>query len=134
MLDIIDKLIEVFTAGRVAIRLSPTDRFNDMYDSNPMDLMKYLLFELDKRNISFVELKRDSEYETTNSNNDPPRKHPRDLIPNFYKDLRQFYKGNIVANDGVSLDEAINLLYSGFCNAVSFGTLSISNPDLAIRL
>lgn len=65
LLEVIDQLIEVFSAGRVAIRLSPTDRFNDMYDSNPLELMKYLLSELDKRNLAFVELKRDSPYETS---------------------------------------------------------------------
>jgi len=29
-----------------------------MYDSNPLELMKYLLGELNKRDLAFVELKR----------------------------------------------------------------------------
>ena len=40
------------------MRLSPTGRVGDMYDSNPLELMKYLLGELSKRNLAFVELKR----------------------------------------------------------------------------
>jgi len=40
------------------VRLSPTGRVNDMYDSNPLQLMKYILGELTNRNLAFVELKR----------------------------------------------------------------------------
>jgi len=40
------------------VRFSPTGRVKDMYDSNPLELMKYLLGELSKRNLAFVELKR----------------------------------------------------------------------------
>ena len=29
-----------------------------MYDSNPLELMKYLFSELEKRDIAFIELKR----------------------------------------------------------------------------
>ena len=44
------------------------------------------------------------------------------------------YKGNLIANDGVSIEEAINLTSTGIAQAVSFGTLSISNPDLPLRV
>ena len=53
-----DVLINVFGSGRVSVRFSPTGRANDMYDSNPLELMRYILGELSKRNLAFVELKR----------------------------------------------------------------------------
>jgi len=56
----VDVLSNVFGSGRVAVRFSPTGRVNDMYDSNPLELMKYILGELSKRNLAFVELKRQS--------------------------------------------------------------------------
>jgi len=40
------------------VRFSPTGRVKDMYDSNPLELMKYILGELSNRNLAFVELKR----------------------------------------------------------------------------
>ena len=40
------------------MRFSPTGRVKDMYDSNPLELMKYILGELSNRNLAFVELKR----------------------------------------------------------------------------
>lgn len=42
----------------MAVRLSPTGRFGDMYDSDPISLMKYVLKELEKKDLAFVELKR----------------------------------------------------------------------------
>lgn len=46
------------------MRLSPTGRFNDMYDSYPFDLYKYILGELEKKNLHFVEMKRHGIYES----------------------------------------------------------------------
>jgi len=54
---VLDVLINVFGSDRVGVRLSPTDRYNEMYDSNPKELMKYVLKELDKKNLFFVEVK-----------------------------------------------------------------------------
>lgn len=49
--------MQVFGKGKVGIRISPTGRVNDMYDSNPLATYSYLLKELDKRQIGFVEIK-----------------------------------------------------------------------------
>ena len=57
-LEVIDALSSVFGSQRVAVRLSPTGRVNGMYESNPLESTKYLLGELSKRNLAFVELKR----------------------------------------------------------------------------
>jgi N-ethylmaleimide reductase len=55
-LEILDELIDVFGEGRVGIKLSPICTFNDMSDSNIFGLMDYLITELNRRNIAFVEL------------------------------------------------------------------------------
>lgn len=62
-LEIMDHLIEVFGPGRVGIKLTPLGRFGDMYDENPLALLEYLFNEFNKRNIAFVELKKDQEPE-----------------------------------------------------------------------
>jgi len=54
---VLDVLINVFGSDRVGVRLSPTDRYNEMYDSNPKELMKYVLKELDKKIFSLLKLK-----------------------------------------------------------------------------
>jgi len=82
-LEVIDALISVFGSGRVSARFSPTGRVGDMYDSNPMELMKHLLGELSKRNLAFVELKRHRGIEETGMNN-KNRVDPEVQIPNFF--------------------------------------------------
>lgn len=55
-----DELIAVFGKERTGIRITPSGRFNDMYDSNPVETYSYLLTELDKKGIAFVEIKEAS--------------------------------------------------------------------------
>lgn len=57
-LEALDAITSVYGADKVGIKLSPTGRYNDMYDSNPLELLKVLLKELEKRKIAFVEVKR----------------------------------------------------------------------------
>ncbi|KAL4506994.1 hypothetical protein ABPG72_001415 [Tetrahymena utriculariae] len=130
-LEVIDVLISVFGAGRVSVRFSPTGRTNDMYDSNPLELMTYLLFELDKRNIAFVEIKRYNPFDV--QINKSHQISPEIQIPDFFKTLRKLYKGNIIGNDSITLTEAETLVQEKTVEAVSFGMLSIFNPDLVQR-
>lgn len=106
-------------------------RFNDMYDSNPLALLTYLLPELDKRNLAFVEIKRHSPYEVNPSD---PRQNAADQIPDFFPTIRKLFKTNLIANDSVSIEEANKLINEGIVSAVAFGTWSISNPDLPYRV
>lgn len=43
MSEVLDALISVYGSERVSIRFSPTGRFNDMFDSNPLETMKEAL-------------------------------------------------------------------------------------------
>ena len=52
-----DQLIDVFGKGRVGLRISPTGRINDMFDSDPIPLYSYLLERLNEKGIAFVEIK-----------------------------------------------------------------------------
>lgn len=40
----------------------------------------------------------------------------------------------MIANDGISIEEATELVKSGTAEAVAFGVKSISNPDLPERV
>lgn len=139
MLECIDALIEVFGAGRVAARFSPTGRFNDMYDSDPIGLMKYALKELEKRNIAFVEVKRHGaldyrKYPQGQTTDEKGRVLPKFQIPDFYKTIRSLYGGVLVANDAFDVDSAKEIIRDGYADIVSFGSLAIGNPDLSERI
>lgn len=58
MNEILDEFVAVFGANRVAIRIGLTGRFGDMYDSEALELTKHVLKDLERRKLSFVEVKR----------------------------------------------------------------------------
>lgn len=43
LLQVIDVVVEVFGADRVGVKLSPNGGFNDVSDSNPIELFSYII-------------------------------------------------------------------------------------------
>jgi len=70
--------------------------------------LAYLLPELDKRNLAFVEIKRHSPFEIKPSNN--LRKNPAEQIPDFFPTIRKLFKTPLIANDAISIEEANELI------------------------
>ena len=52
-----DELIKVFGKERTGLRVSPTGRIGDMYDSDPLKLYSYFIKKADEKGIAFVEIK-----------------------------------------------------------------------------
>ena len=55
-MQVVDEVSKVFGNKRVSVKISPVGRYNDMFDSDPKSLLKYVLEELNKRKIAFVEV------------------------------------------------------------------------------
>ena len=55
-LELIDIALKHFEPYQIGIKFSPVGRYNDMFDENPVETYSYILQQLDKRNIGFVEL------------------------------------------------------------------------------
>jgi 2,4-dienoyl-CoA reductase-like NADH-dependent reductase (Old Yellow Enzyme family) len=129
-LEIIQVLISVFGADKVGIKVSPTNRYNDMYDSDPKKLYKYLFGELSKLKIAFVEVVQSA---------DSP------YFPNFYniketvqiadsfKEFKSSFQGTFIANNNLTFESATQLVASGGADLVSFGRPFLANPDLVER-
>ncbi|KAL4512405.1 hypothetical protein ABPG72_005407 [Tetrahymena utriculariae] len=133
LLEAVDRLIDGFSAGNVSVRVSPTDRFNDMYDTNPLKLLSYLLPQLDEKGLQFVEVKRHSPVDPKKEK--PGRQLPDEQIPNFYETLRPLLKKTpFVGNTGISIEDGTKLVQQGTLDAVAFGYLGICNPDLPVRV
>ena len=79
-----------------------------------------MLKELETRKIGFVEI--------AESNDE------KSQLPDVAKVLKPFYSGVIINNAGFNPEKGINRIRSGIADAISFGTLYISNPDLAERI
>lgn len=115
LLEITDKLIEVWGAGRVGVHLAPRGDSHDMGDENPAQTFGYVARELGKRKIAFIFTR---EYQGDDS-----------LAPQ----LRQQFGGALIANERFTKEQANEWLAAGKCDAVAFGIPFIANPDLVKR-
>ena len=96
-----------------------------------MESYPVLLKELNKRKIGFVELKESTQFYAF------PNRFPttqQEQIPDVCKALRPYFSGIVIGNDSFTPETGIAKIRAGLCDAISFGRLYISNPDLAQRI
>ena len=128
VLECIDRFLKVYPSDRVGIKLSPVSRYQSMKDEDPVGLYKYLLKELNKRNILYVQLR---EAETIGV---VPVDNGSLQIKNVAKTFRKDVKGFLMSNQFGEYQEAERRLNEGEADLVAVGTDLISNPDLLLRL
>jgi N-ethylmaleimide reductase len=128
LLEVVDQAVNVWGAGRVGVRLSPYGTFNDMRDSDPIALFSYVLEHLSERKIGYLHLIE-------------PRSSLAGGADGTVKDasetraiFRKAFNGVLISAGGYTGEEAINAVQRGTVDAVAFGRLFISNPDLPKRL
>ena len=90
--EVLDAVSEVFTPHRVGVRFSPLNSFNDMQDSDPVALMKYLAAHLNPRDLAYVHLMRADFF----------GKQQADVVTPF----KELYSGQLIVNMGYSPEEA----------------------------
>jgi NADH:flavin oxidoreductase / NADH oxidase family/Alpha/beta hydrolase family len=115
LLEVTDAVVSVWGAGRVGVHLAPRGDLHDMGDSNLPVTFGYVARELGKRNIAFLCARESTK------------------APRLGPDLKTAFGGVYIANEGLSHDEAEAVVAAGEADAVAFGKLFISNPDLARR-
>ncbi len=121
-LEVVDAVIQEIGAGKVGIRLSPVTPFNDITDSDPQAVFSHLIEQLSLKGIAFIHMIEGA----TGGARD---------IPGFdYQWARKAFKGAYIANNSYDRQMAIDAVESGAADAVAFGRLYISNPDLVQRL
>jgi N-ethylmaleimide reductase len=116
MLEATDAVISVWGAGRVGMHLAPRGDAHSMGDSNPLATFGYVADELGKRGIAFIFTR-----ESLGENRISPA-------------LKKRFGGVLIANEGFNRESAQQVLDADEADAVSFGKLFISNPDLPRRL
>lgn len=122
LLEVTEAVIGVWGADRVGVRLSPSNTFNDMSDSDPRSTFGYAIEQLNQFGLAYLHLLEPSEADL---------RHGGEPIPT--KELRPLFQGNLMVNwayDKASGDAAIA---SGEADLVSYGKLFIANPDLPLR-
>ena len=116
MLEAADAASEVFGPELVGMHLSPRSDVMSMSDSDPAATFGYVASELGKRKLGFLMAR---EYEG-----------PDWLGPS----LKEQFGGVYIANEKFTKESADAAIARGDVDAVAFGKLFISNPDLPKRL
>lgn len=129
LLEIVDVVSTIFKNERVGVKISPVSKYNDMFDSDPLSIFKFLLQKLDAKNISFVEI---CDFEDI-SNPDFYETEFLEPITNIYKCLRPYFSKTIIGNTAFSFEKGNSYIRDGLIDMVTFGRLYISNPDLKER-
>jgi N-ethylmaleimide reductase len=110
-------------ANRTGIRLSPWSNANDVgIDSDTPALFGAVIDILNAANLAFLHV--------IEGQTGGPRDYPADGM----SALRARYRGLWIGNNGYDRSSAIAAVKGGRVDAVAFGRLYISNPDLAERL
>lgn len=115
LLEITDAVISVWGAKRFGVHLSPrSDKLPDP-DKHLRDTFEYIAKNLDHRQIGFIFV-RESIGESK-----------------VGQTIRQSFRGVYIANQELTKESADHVLKNNQADAVAFGELFISNPDLPQR-
>jgi 2,4-dienoyl-CoA reductase-like NADH-dependent reductase (Old Yellow Enzyme family) len=114
-LEVTDAAISVFGPSRVGMHLAPRSGVHGISDTNLPATFGYLATELGKKKIAFIAARESV--------------GPDSLGPA----LKQQFGGVYVANEALDQKSGQHLLDQGTADAIAYGKLFISNPDLPIR-
>jgi N-ethylmaleimide reductase len=127
LIEVTQAVSDVWGDNRIAVRLSPASIFNDMGDSQPMELFTYVVQQLNTMNLAYlhlVEPRINGVIEDENVD--------QEAIAS--KHLRKHFSGIIITAGGYNGASAQEIVESGDADLVAFGRHFVANPDLPERL
>lgn len=124
MLEVAEAMIGVWGRERVGVKLSPSNRFYGMYDSDARSTFGYVIAELDAKRVGHLHLMEP---------NAKDRESGPLQIECVAETFRPLISVPLIANAGFDREKASAALKSGTADLVSFGVLFIANPDLPER-
>ena len=119
LLEVTDAAIGIWGSGRVAVRISPLVPFNDMTESQPEALVRFVATELNRRHIAFLEIR-----------------HENHALPQEQATLavaRRHFDGVLMSNGSYTRESGEATLAGNKADAIVYGRPYIANPDLVER-
>jgi N-ethylmaleimide reductase len=126
-LEVLKAVAAVWGSERVGVRISPYGAFNDMSDSNPVGLFSYFIEQLNNLNLAYLHIIEPRS--TMAGGSDQVVSN----LPSTSHLFRKLFKGKVIMAGGYDRDSAERDVQSGGADAVAFGRIFISNPDLPER-
>ncbi len=120
LLEVTQAAIDVWGAERVGVKLSPSNTYNDMRDSDPVTTFSHAVSALNELNIGYVHIMEASAADL---------RHNGNAIP--VSVFRPHFKGTLIVNQDYHQLKAESILARGEADLVSFGALILGQPRLA---
>jgi len=117
--EVVEAVCNAIGSGKVGVRISPENSFNDMHDSDAQNTFNAVTDMLNGYHLAYLHV---LEGDMTNTN--------RTLD---YKQIKSRFAGPYMANNRYGFERATQAVIKGEADLVSFGKLYISNPDLVER-
>ena len=128
LLEVTQAAIEVWGTNRVGVRLSPYGIANDSGEADPMSLYTHVVNALGPLGLAYLHF-----IEPRSSGAGRAEVNWQN-VPSAMVLFRPIWQGVLIAAGGFSGEAAEAAIRQGHADAVAFGRIFISNPDLPRRL
>ena len=115
LLACLDTMIAATSPGFVAVKIGPGWTFHDVFDDHPVATYTYVVRELSKRGIAYLQVGNYG------------------MDWDVYGTLRPLFDGPAMFVAGYTRQSAAAAINAGGADMIAFGQAYISNPDLAER-
>jgi N-ethylmaleimide reductase len=128
LLEVTQAVVAVCGADRVGVRLSPFGVANDSGEADPEPLYRHVIRALDAMGLAYLHLIEPRASGAGKAEVD------HQGVPSAAELFRRDWRGVLIAAGNFRGDTAAAMLERGSADAIAFGRLFISNPDLPERL
>jgi len=128
LMEITQAAIDVWGASRVGVRLSPYGIANGSGEADPMPLYSHVIQALDPLGLAYLH------FIEPRSSGAGRAEVNHQNVPSAMVLFRPIWHGVLISAGGFTGDSAEAAIAAGHADAIAFGRIFISNPDLPRRL
>ena len=128
LMEITQAVIGVWGASRVGVRLSPYGIANDSGEADPMPLYTHVVQALNPLGLAYLH------FIEPRSSGAGRAEVNHQNVPSAMVLFRPVWKGVLITAGGFTGETAEAAIAEGHADAIAFGRIFISNPDLPRRL
>jgi N-ethylmaleimide reductase len=128
LMEVTEAVVEVWGADRVGVRLSPHGVANGSGEANPMPLYTHAVNALNALGLAYLH------FIEPRSSGAGRAEVNHQNVPSAMVLFRPIWRGVLITAGGFTGEAAEAAIAAGHADAVAFGRIFISNPDLPRRL
>jgi N-ethylmaleimide reductase len=128
LMDVTQAAIEVWGSNRVGVRLSPYGIANGSGEADPMPLYSHTIKSLDALGLAYLH------FIEPRSSGAGRAEVNHQNVPSAMVLYRPMWSGTLISAGGFTGETADAAIAAGHADAIAFGRIFISNPDLPRRL